>query len=292
MTERKSKVRILLVDDEAEFRQAASTALVRQGFEISEAESGEQAIAMIREAPPDLMVLDLRMEGMDGISTLQEVRKFQPALPVIILTGHGKFSDAMAGIRFEVVDFVQKPVDLKKLGERIRKLLAGERRLPLRERRITELMVPVEGYARVYVDQTMQEIVEALRELSDSTRSNGSDPRRGTLLVFDRQEDFAGLIRLRDVVWMMVPRFLQDSPYSSYFTGMFLAQTKIAGQRTIEGLVRKRSTVEPDAPLMEAVHAMAADGVGMIPIVRNGNLVGILRDEELFAEIAVSILGE
>jgi len=292
MTDRKSKARILLVDDEAEFRAAAIRALVRQGFDLAEAGSGERAIEMVREDPPDLVVLDLRMEGMDGIDTLRELRGFQPKLPVIILTGHGKFADAMAGIQYEVVDFVQKPVDMKRLGERIRAFLGGERRSPLREKTIAELMIPAEGFQRVYIDQTTGEIVEVLRELSVATRSNGADPRRGTLLVFDRREEFVGLIRLRDVVWMMVPGFLQASPYSSYFTGMFLAQTKLVGRQPIEGLIRKRSVVEVNAPLMEAVHAMAEDRVGLLPVVERGRLVGILRDEELFTEIALSIVGD
>jgi len=280
------------VDDEAEFRQAASRALTRQGFAVTEAASGDQAIEVVRAEPPDLVVLDLRMEGKDGIATLRELRQFQPTLPVIILTGHGKFSDAMAGIRFEVVDFVQKPVDLKKLGERIRRLLAQERGAPLRERTIAELMVPAEGFVRVYTDQTTQQVVEALRKSGQGIRSDGSDPRRGTLLVYDRRENFAGLIRLRDVVWMMVPAFLQQSPYSSYFTGMFLAQTKVVGSHLVESLIRQRPEIEVDAPLMEAVHAMAAYRVGTIPIVQNGRLVGVLRAEELFAELARSILGD
>ncbi len=291
MAEDRPKTRILLVDDEADFRAAASRALQRQGFDIAEAESGEQALVMIREAPPELVVLDLRMEGMDGISTLEEIRKSHPDLPVIILTGHGEFADAMAGIQFRIADFVQKPVNLKLLGKRIQALLEGERGLPLREKSIAELMVSAEGFARIYLDQSTREVVEILREMSEPKRFDGMDPRRGTLLVFDSADRFVGMIRLRDIVWMMVPHFLYDSPYSSYFTGMFLAQTKVMGKQSIEKLIRRRAIVDIDAPLMEAVHAMAKDRVGVIPIVKKGQLVGILRDEDIFAEIARSLFG-
>jgi CheY-like chemotaxis protein len=286
-----SSAKILLVDDEVEFRQAASRALTRQGFHVVEAESGERAIAIAGETLPDLVVLDLRMEGMDGVETLRRLREIQQDLPVIILTGHGRFADALAGIRYQIVDFVQKPVDLKRLGAMIREHLAGDRVRPLREVSIRELMVPAEGFARVYVDQTISDVVQALSSLDLATGSNGGDPRRGTLLVFDRQERFEGLIRVRDVVWMMVPKFLRESPYSSYFTGMFLAQTKIVGRQPIVDLIRPRSTVSVDAPLMEAVHAMECDRVGLLPVLDHGHLVGLLRAEDLFTEIALSILG-
>ncbi|MBU1495221.1 MAG: response regulator, partial [Actinobacteria bacterium] len=90
-------IKLLLVDDEDEFREATAQVLERRGFQVAQADSGEKALQEISASLPQIVILDLRMEGMDGIATLQEIRKTHPKLPVIILTGHGAFEDAIAG---------------------------------------------------------------------------------------------------------------------------------------------------------------------------------------------------
>ena len=103
MTKSDKAIRILLVDDETEFRDAAGQALRRQGFQVSEAGSGEHALELLPADRPDLVILDLKMGGMDGIATLTEIRKIDPDLPVLILTGHGRYEHALAGIQMGVV---------------------------------------------------------------------------------------------------------------------------------------------------------------------------------------------
>lgn len=86
------------------------------------------------------------------------------AQPVIILTGHGDFGTAMAGIKLEIVDFLQKPIDMEQLGMRIRSLLEQGREIPLRERTIEELMVPPSIYPRIYIDEPVAKAPAALRK--------------------------------------------------------------------------------------------------------------------------------
>ncbi|MEW6743851.1 MAG: response regulator [Planctomycetota bacterium] len=81
------------------FARPRPPALRRRGFEVTEAESGAEALEAIRRNPPDVVLLDLLMPGMSGIDTLRKLRDTEPTLPVIILTGHGTFSDVFAGIR-------------------------------------------------------------------------------------------------------------------------------------------------------------------------------------------------
>jgi len=284
-------IKLLLVDDEEDFRAAASRALERQGFKVTLAPSGEQALREIRAEVPDVVVLDLRMEGIDGIHTLQEIRKVKMDLPVIILTGHGRYEDALAGIQMRVVDFVQKPVEMQELGDRIRAILAKGGKVPLREKTIAELMVPISHYRRVYINQSLREIVQVLAESMERTDENHDRGRR-TLLVFDGHENFIGLIRAEDIVRVMIPRFLLDSPYSSYFTGMFLAQAKVVGSLSIGEIVRRHPGVDVRAPLMEALHAIVSGKLSHLPVMQAGILVGILRPEDLFQEIAAPLLGD
>ena len=116
-------IRLLLVDDDLGFRDAAGQALRRQGFQLCEAECGERALDLIPKDNPDLVILDLRMSGIDGITTLSLIRRTHPDLPVLILTGTGSPEHALAGSQLGIVDFIQKPVDMKVLGARILELM-------------------------------------------------------------------------------------------------------------------------------------------------------------------------
>lgn len=291
MVEEKKQAKLLLVDDEEDFRQAASRALQRQGFAVSQAESGERALEMLAQEVPDVVVLDLRMAGLGGIGTLERLRKNWPELPVLILTGHGRYEDALAGIHLQVIDFVQKPVEMEELAARIRDFLAGGRRRPLREKSIAEVMVPASRYRRVFIDQNLREVVRLLVENMSRPQVEGDlDQGRRTLLVYDREENFQGLVRAVDVVRVMIPEFLLHSPYSSYFTGMFLAQSKVVGNMTLEKVLWRHPGVDIRAPLMEAVYLMVIGQLSHLPVMENGRLVGILRPEDLFREIAAPIL--
>lgn len=288
MQNRKKKIKLLLVDDEEDFRRAASRALERQGFKVTQTHSGVLALKKIRTEAPDVVLLDLRMEEIDGIQTLMEIRKQRFDLPVIILTGHGRYEDALSGIQMKVVDFIQKPVDMQDLGERIRSIFTEGGKAPLREKTIAELMVPIDRYRRVYVNQSLQDIVRMLAE--SIGREEGDDRGKRTLLVFNSQEKFEGLIRAEDIVRVMIPKFMLASPYSSYFTGMFLAQAKVVGSLPIDMIAHWHPGIDVRAPLMEALHTMVSDKLSHLPVMRNGVLVGLLRPEDLFGEIASPLL--
>jgi len=287
------KVRVLLVDDEDDFRKASAEALERRGFDVAHAASGEEALVSLEHERPDVVVLDLRMEGMDGIEALREIRDRDEDLPVVILTGHGKLEDVLSGIRLGIVDFLQKPVDIDRLAAHVRRLLVRGRNQVLRERHIGELMVPASSYLRVYDDQSVREVVAALRDSFGRTVF-GRETEMGhrTVLVFDREGQFVGLLRIGDVVDQIVPSFLRDSPYSSYFTGMFLAQCKLFGKQSVREAIGEPIAVDLSTPLMEAVYLMSTHKLINLPVVDEGKLVGILRDKDILLELASAALGE
>jgi DNA-binding NtrC family response regulator len=115
-------VRILLVDDEAGFVDVLVKRLVRRGFEAGAAYSGDEAVRMLRHKEFDIAVLDLKMEGMDGLEVLKIFKVMAPELPVIILTGHGCLSSAEEGIRIGAADYISKPYDFDMLVEKIRSI--------------------------------------------------------------------------------------------------------------------------------------------------------------------------
>jgi DNA-binding response OmpR family regulator len=285
--------KVLLVDDEAEFRKATGQALSRRGFEMQLAESGEQALELCRAAPPDLVILDLRMEGMDGLATLTELRKDHPDLPVVILTGHGGLDEAVTGIQLRIVDFLQKPVEIAFLAARIRALLARGKQATLKERTIADLMVPASAYQRVQATQSVREVIGVLRdELFKGDVGKVIEQGRRTVLVFDAAGGFLGPLRLNDILALMLPSFLRDSDYASYFTGMFLAQSKVVGKQLVGELVEPTPAVQLHAPLMEAVALMVRERLINLPVFSEGKLVGMLRDKDLLLEVATSMIGE
>jgi len=282
---------VLLVDDEAEFRSSTGRALTRRGFEVHEAESGPRAFELIPKIRPDLVVLDLRMDGLSGIDTLEVIRETHPDLPVIILTGHGRLNDALAGIRLKIADFLQKPVDVERLAARIRGLLGGREASTLVEGTVAELMVPATSYIRVYDDEPVTDVVEAMRKtMAVTVPGSVVDHGHRTVLVFGRNEEFRGLVRIGDLLKMVQPAFL-ESPYSSFFTGMFLAQCKLLGSRAAGDLVGESVRIDIAAPLMEAVHLMVSNSLINLPVMQRGNLAGVLRDKDLLLEIARSMNG-
>ena len=113
--EQQSGKRILLVDDDKDLLHLISMRLGASGYAVSTAESGESALAAMAVAPPELVITDLRMEGMDGLALFDAIHREAPSLPVVILTAHGTIPEAVAATRRGVFGFLTKPFDPKVL---------------------------------------------------------------------------------------------------------------------------------------------------------------------------------
>lgn len=113
--------RILLVDDEREFVQTLSERLLLRDMGSAVAYDGETALELVGEDQPDVMILDLKMPGIDGIEVLRRVKETQPEMEVIILTGHGSDADREVCMELGAFDYLQKPVDIDKLSETIKR---------------------------------------------------------------------------------------------------------------------------------------------------------------------------
>ncbi len=110
-----SKLDILLVDDEKEFIQALAERLELRGFEPRIALSGEEALDMVQSHVPDVVVLDLKMPGIDGLEVLRRLKRDWPRARVIMVTGHGSHRDAEMARTLGAFEYLQKPVDIQEL---------------------------------------------------------------------------------------------------------------------------------------------------------------------------------
>ncbi len=115
----KIPVKILIVDDEKDFVEMFSLRLTRQGEKVSAAYSGQEALDLLEKTEIDVVILDIRMPGMDGIETLKKIKATHPLVEVILLTGHGSTETAVEGMKEGAFDYLMKPADFDDISEKL-----------------------------------------------------------------------------------------------------------------------------------------------------------------------------
>ena len=120
-------IKVLVVDDEVAFANTLSQRLQMRDMKVGIAYDGEEALSKLEKEEPDVMVLDLRMPGMQGMDVLRETKKAYPLVQVIVLTGHGTDKDAEEAKRLGGFDFLNKPADIDNLERKIRKAFQEKR---------------------------------------------------------------------------------------------------------------------------------------------------------------------
>lgn len=118
------KIKILLVDDEQEFIQSLAERLQIRNIHSGLAFDGFEALERVQADCPDLMVLDLRMPGMDGMDVLRQIKKTHPQVEVIILTGHGSDLDQEQAMRLGAFAYLRKPAEIDILVDTLKKAAA------------------------------------------------------------------------------------------------------------------------------------------------------------------------
>ena len=106
---------VLLVDDESEFLDTLVKRIKKRYVDAHGVASGEEALAFLKEQPVDVVVLDVRMPGMDGIQALREIKQQYPLIEVIMLTGHASLEVAIEGMELGAFDYMMKPIDIDEL---------------------------------------------------------------------------------------------------------------------------------------------------------------------------------
>jgi DNA-binding response OmpR family regulator len=175
-------VRVLVVEDEATIRRVVVGYLQREGFELSEAENGLQAVELAREVNPDVIVLDLGLPGIDGVEVCRQVRTFSDAY-VVMLTARADEIDTLIGLSVGADDYLTKPFSPRELVARVRAMLRRPRAEP----------APVEDHVHRFGDLVLDSrarevtlagrIVELTRTEFDILDVLSSEPRR----VFSRR---------------------------------------------------------------------------------------------------------
>ena len=112
---RMDTIKVLLVDDETEFSETLIKRMKKRNVDITGVRSGEEALQKLDQGPIDVVILDVRMPGMDGIETLRVLKKRHPLIEVIMLTGHASVEVAVQGMEFGAFDYLMKPMQIDDL---------------------------------------------------------------------------------------------------------------------------------------------------------------------------------
>ena len=127
---------ILLVDDEVEFLETLIKRLKKRRLNTSGVKSGEEALVVVGEKDIDVVVLDVRMPGIDGIETLMKIKEINPLIEVIMLTGHASIEVAIEGMEQGAFDYLMKPADIDEL---LYKIEDASKKKKIQEEKITSM---------------------------------------------------------------------------------------------------------------------------------------------------------
>lgn len=155
--------RLLVVDDEAYVRIAIIRALMLQGHTVSGAASGEAALEMLTNESFDLMVLDMKMPGMDGIEVMRYAQELQSDLLIVVLTGYATLESALVAVKVHAADYLLKPASVYDIADAINRALAGK------SQRAKESLQT----------QITDDLLNTIPQMhSNNSHSNGDDPQR------------------------------------------------------------------------------------------------------------------
>ena len=112
-------IKVLIIDDEQRFLKTTQTLLEKTGYQVLTAPDGQTGLSVLKERTVDVVILDVKMPGLDGIDVLRLIKAEHPLIEVIMLTGHATMETAIEGLKLGAFDYLTKPCDIPVLKEKI-----------------------------------------------------------------------------------------------------------------------------------------------------------------------------
>ncbi|MCD6298899.1 MAG: sigma-54-dependent Fis family transcriptional regulator, partial [Deltaproteobacteria bacterium] len=175
---------IIIIDDDDQLRKSFEKLLIEEGYDVESAASGEAGLKLVREKVPDLIILDVRLPGMNGLETFQHIHEIEPKLPVIIMTAFGTTETAIEATKMGAFDYILKPFDIPDMLLVIGQALEAGRfmRSPVDMNAIPD---NASGEALIGRSRPMQDVYKAIGRVSptDATVLIRGDSGTGKELV-------------------------------------------------------------------------------------------------------------
>lgn len=286
-----------MVDDEKRFRETTKKILEKKGFNTILAGNGEEALEkMVHE--PDVVILDIKMPGMDGHAVLKEIRQIRPDLPVIMLTGHGDLPSAREALVEGAFDYLGKPCDIDFLSEKIKDACRLKGRSSGQdESRVQDVMIPMTEYTTIDETRTIQDAMGELKKsfISKTATNCLMETGHRSILVVDSDDRVKGILTIKDMLEMVMPDYLfaakpslADSiEYSPMFwKGMFTSGTRQMKTQCISDVMSPSPiSIDGNANLMEAAYLMLYSNERRLLVTLSGKPAGVIREQDLFFEM-------
>jgi DNA-binding response OmpR family regulator len=203
--------RVLLIEDDEAVRDGLELALRRQGYQVAAAATGEDGLDRLRALPPDIVVLDLMLPGIDGYEVCRRARRIGP-VPIIMLTARSDDLDIVSGLEAGADDYVVKPVQARVLDARIRAVLRRSERDTVGPSRHGDLVIDRTALTVTKAGQPVSLTPTELKLVLELSRSPGQVLTREQLLEAVWEHDYLGDSRLVDACVQRLRAKIEDTP--------------------------------------------------------------------------------
>ncbi len=292
------KIKVLMVDDEDQFRSTTAKILSRKGYDTTMAASGEEALEILETSDQDVVVLDIKMPGMDGHEVLVRIKEMRPDIQVIMLTGHGTMDSAKESLKHKAFEYLNKPCDIDLLTAKINDAYRISKGGISEEKTARDIMIPLKEYTTIKADSTVREGIEHLKRSYEDFVATGRIMETGhrSILVFNLEGVLVGILSILDLIQALRPAYLSapkpsmaDSLHYSpmFWSGLFTSQAKaLLKMKVWDVMSEPPPMVEEDANLMEIAEIMYTTGARRLGVIGREKVVGVVREQEIFFEIA------
>ena len=305
---------IMLVDDEVSFVNTTAKRLNKRNIEVISAFSGKECLETLKmHQTLDVIVLDVKMPGMDGIETLKKIKKEFPLIEVIMLTGHATVGSGIDGMKLGAYDYLMKPCDIEELVGKVekaaRKKRAHEEKISnwgnfIETSTLKELMVPLAEYATVYEDDNILSAVIALEDAQEAFSPNRYPHR--AVLVLNKENRVVGKLSQHDMIQALEPQYkvskerkksaLDHFGFSRKFIESVSLQYNL-WDRPLQNLHKKAleqkvksfmykptegEYIEESATINETIHRLIIGQHHSLLVTNGPDIVGIVRLTDVF----------
>lgn len=293
-------IKVLIVDDEERFRATTSAILKKRGFDVAAVGSGLEALEEVKKKFFDVVILDIKMPGMNGHEAFRKIKKIDKDVEVIMLTGHGTPDSALTGLRDGVFDYLSKPCDIDLLVEKIRDAREKKAGISKLEHRVRDIMVPITTFSTIHEDKTVVEAIEIIEKsfhtLLTTTKIRESVHR--SILVLNKNDEVIGVLSFTDILQGLYPpymRLLEDRPSLAHtisiappsYRGLFTVMARDLAKKKVSELMSEAPPViDANDNLMEAVNKLLEFKVRRLLVLEGGKCIGVIREQDLFFELA------
>jgi CheY-like chemotaxis protein len=273
-------IRVLLVDDEERFVLNLAKLLRGRGFDVTTALDGAAGVAAVeRSAPIDVVLLDVKMPGMDGIEALRRIKEAAPDTEVIMLTGHANVETGIEAMREGALDYLMKPCDIEDLVAKITEAHEIEdiRRRPVLwpRRLVKEISWP--SFIRLEGEDSLEKALNVfIQEPGMSSRDE--------LYILDAQDRFQGVVTRRD----LLAAAQRQQPDRAIAWADLIGHPEWLPPDRLCDIMHPGHPVaaDPEADLAEVARRMLDNTVRCMPVVDGGKVTGIVRLNDVLQHLA------